>query len=203
MVNRGHALGTNQWESLPHDLQMGWKIPIQYMMNFTRLREVHPIITVEQYLRMHNLPPELEASNGAWNREAYHTQASVFAEDQSKRPTLFSIQNMWYDPWTISRVDYIPEAMKARGKWSPEGGDHQNGAHGFWPETEMSSISQYLHQGLGQDTNTLQWDRAVQLLRETQATSRWDLNTDEGITEALQANGWEVLYTFHSVCVGY
>lgn len=42
------------------------------MLNMTLLRSSQPVITTAEYLRLHNIPEELELSNGNWGREAYH-----------------------------------------------------------------------------------------------------------------------------------
>ena len=199
MINKGQMVGSTEWDNRPYEQQMGFRVPIQYMLNVTRLRSMHPTITVAQYLHMHNLPEELETTNGRWDRTAYHAQAAVLDEDQSHLPSLFVVENHWYDPWQTMRVDRIPDEMKARGGWTPEGGDSSIGERGHWSDVELSDIGQHLKDGLGERSVVHDWDRAVELLRETDASEQWDLGTDEGVQTALEANGWEVLYTFKSV----
>lgn len=199
MVNKSEVLGSSEWNDRPYEQQMGFRIPIQYMLNVTRLRSLNPTITVAQYLRIHNLVEDLEAKNGAWLRDWYHVQAAALDEDQSHLPSLYVIENHWYDPWQTTRVDQVPDDMKVRGGWTSEGGDAHIGEHGHWTNTELSDIGVHLKEGLDERSVVLEWDRAVELLRETDAPSHWDLGTDEGVQSALEANGWEVLYTFKSV----
>ncbi|VDB85455.1 unnamed protein product [Peniophora sp. CBMAI 1063] len=199
MINKGKMVGSTEWDNRPYEQQMGFRVPIQYMLNVTRLRSMHPTITVAQYLRLHNLPEDLEANDGRWQREAYHVQAAALDDDQSHLPSLSVIENHWYDPWQTTRVDRVPDAMKERGGWVPEGGDAALGERGHWTKVELNDIGQHLKDGLGERSAVHDWDRAVELLRETDAAAHWDLGTDKGVQTALQANGWEVLYTFKSV----
>jgi hypothetical protein len=74
------------------------------MVDFKHLRSRYNVITVREYLLLHGLDPELERSNGAWDRDAYHTS--------EPKPSLAVIRNHEYDPSTIVRVDQMPPVAK-------------------------------------------------------------------------------------------
>lgn len=46
--------------------QLAWRVPITVRLNMTLLRSTQPVITVAEYLRLHNIPEE--ASDGGWIR---------------------------------------------------------------------------------------------------------------------------------------
>lgn len=111
-VNRGDAVGTEDWRSWPLAQQMGWRVDIRYvyiqsaksvdrnsifprtMFNISHVRERHNVILVAEYLHLHDLPADLESSNGAWKRTEYHQNASII---NHKRPSMFEFANDWYD----------------------------------------------------------------------------------------------------------
>ncbi|KAI0316209.1 hypothetical protein OF83DRAFT_1173097, partial [Amylostereum chailletii] len=201
MVNKGDALHSDEWRQLPHDKQMGFRVPIQLMLNLTRMRELHPVVLVSDYLRLHGLPADVEASDGRWQRETYHASPAVFpphAQDADALPTLFVVENHHYDPLGSTRVDRIPYDMKQRGGWTPDGGDPARGERGHWPEALMTATKQKLHNALSVNSATLGWERARYIVREAGSTE-YDLDTDEGVEMALRVNGWETLYTFNAV----
>ncbi|KAF9511689.1 hypothetical protein BS47DRAFT_1468488 [Hydnum rufescens UP504] len=107
MVNRGDAIGSSEWRELPIDQQMGWRVPIGVMVDFKHLRSRYNVITIREYLLLHGLDPELERSNGAWARDAYHTS--------DPKPSLAVIRNHEYDPSSIVRVDRLPPVAKEVG----------------------------------------------------------------------------------------
>jgi hypothetical protein len=206
IVNKSEAMHTSEWDDQPYKMQMGFVIPIQYMVNFTRLRDAHPVLTVAQYLRLHDLPSELESSDGSWLRDAYHTRAPALAvgSDVARPPTLFVVENHWYVRWNEEavRVDRFPEDMKQRGGWVPEGWKASTGERGSWAAESMSAVGNYLVENAPKNPGPtlLEWEHAAELLKKL-GLETWDLESDEGITQALQDNGWEVLYTFKSTCV--
>jgi len=55
MVNRGDAVGSDDWRELPIEQQMAFRIPISTMINLPHLRAHQPVITVSEYLRLHGL----------------------------------------------------------------------------------------------------------------------------------------------------
>lgn len=171
MVNRGDALGSNEWRELPVEEQMGWVIPINLMMNITHLRETHPVITVSDYLRLHGVDPTAEASNGQWQRDRYHASdvKNVFT---GKTPELYIIQNEWYDEGEIVRVDKISDEIKARMR--------EDEAHGA-----LHALAGDLPQNVALD-----WNRTQEIL------NIWD---DHELEKIMVEHGWEVLHTFRPV----
>ena len=81
MVNRGDAVGKDEWRKLPIEKQMAFRIPISLMIDLPHLRAHHPVITVSEYLRFHGQDPESESSRGSWERELYHSHSNVFEAD--------------------------------------------------------------------------------------------------------------------------
>ena len=98
MVNRGDAVGLDDWRELPIEQQMAFRIPISIMIDLPHLRAHHPVITVSEYLRLHGLDPEAESSRRSWERELYHSHPNVFESNKTKMPSLFVIENQWYEP---------------------------------------------------------------------------------------------------------
>ncbi|KAI0031155.1 hypothetical protein K488DRAFT_52672 [Vararia minispora EC-137] len=195
MVNKGDAVGWEEWRSLPTEQQMGWRIPISLMVNITQIREKHPVILISDWLRMHGRSPDEERSNGMWHRDFYHASASVFEEDETKTPSLFVVENRWYDPQNVIRVDRIPDDMKERGYWEPEGGNEDAGERGHWPVQPETKVSEHLDAIAG-DNAFMDFDSAKQALQEGITGVVWDLSSDEKIINLLRDNGWEVLYTY-------
>ncbi len=85
MVNRGDAVGSDDWRDLPMENQMAFRIPISIMMDLPHLRAQHPVITVSEYLRLHEQDPEVESSTGSWERELYHSHPNVFESNKTNR----------------------------------------------------------------------------------------------------------------------
>ena len=191
MVNKNDAIGWEQWRELPYEQQMGFRIPISVMIDLPRLRERHPVITTLEYLRLHGQDPESESSSGYWPRESYISHPNVFETNRTKTPTQFIIENQWYDPQGINRVDHIPESMKNRGKWEHHFGPEIGETAGFWPEEEPTDISICLTSALLEGKPVLSWEIAKRCVSASQ-------NNDEVVEDLLKANGWEVLHTFHS-----
>ncbi|KDQ16760.1 hypothetical protein BOTBODRAFT_106823 [Botryobasidium botryosum FD-172 SS1] len=136
MVNRGDAIGWAEWRELPIEQQMGWRIPMEIMLDIPHLRKTHSVILVSEYLKLHDLDPEIEWSNGAWNRDRY-------SEGTPKR-TVRVIPNDAYDPSTILRVDELKN-LPAAG--------HRDGL-----------VYTTLMNAMGTDQNVLEWEVARALL---------------------------------------
>ncbi|KAH9954442.1 hypothetical protein BC827DRAFT_1143894 [Russula dissimulans] len=196
MVNKNDAIGVEQWRNLPYEQQMGFRIPISVMIDLPRLRERHPVITASEYLRLHGQDPESESSSGYWSRESYISHPNIFETTKTKTPTQFVIENHWYDPHGINRVDYIPESMKKRGKWEHHFGPEIGETAGYWPDEEPTEISLRLTSALAEDKYILSWETAKRCLEASQIGSEVDLDNDEAVEDVLKANGWEVLHTF-------
>jgi hypothetical protein len=196
MVNHGDAIGSDEWRLLPTDDQMSWRVPISVMLNMTLLRNIHPVITVSEYLQLHNLSADVEESNGRWERNKYHINPYIF-DDTHQTPSLHVIENAWYDSWSINRIDKIPEDMKKRGGWNAEGGDPLKGEKGQWGDTPITSLYVTLQNALPTRPKVLEWDRTCQILRENGRTAE----SDDDVERILNENGWEVLYTYQGALV--
>lgn len=223
MVNKGDAIGWDEWRKLPIEEQMAWKIPINTMFNITHLRRTHPVITVNEYLRLHNFSADTEWSNGAWLRSTYHQHANVFESDPQKKPSLHVIENWWFDPEGVNRVDELPEDMKIRGNWSDEGGDLSKGQKGsFDSNVTTTTTSRLLSIAMPSGQSVLSWDEARRALQydvpedegeshveephsdenseapevKDVKTRRWNVTSDEDLENVIRMHGWEVLYTF-------
>ncbi len=195
MVNRGDALGSDEWRELPIENQMAFRIPISVMIDLPHLRARHPVITVSEYLRLHGQNLEAESSNGHWQRDFYHTHPNVFESNKTKTPSLFVIENEWYDPSGSTRVDYVPQAMKERGNWERYSPPQRQETSGYWPFVPPTNISRRLASG---NRDVVDWDIAKDILRSSELEREVDYDDDKAVENVLNANGWEVLHTFYS-----
>jgi len=182
MINKGDATGLDEWRSLPIEQQMGFRIPISVMLDLRRLRARHPVVTASEYLRLHGQAPEIESTSGYWPRGLYHTRPNIFESDQTKTPSLFVIENHWYDPQGTTRVDYIPEEMKSR--------------RDLTREEEPTEISKLLWDEADQWSVIADWEPAKDALKLSGLVPEVDLDDDVVFEGILNANAWEVLYTF-------
>jgi hypothetical protein len=198
MVNRGDALGSDEWRELPIEKQMAFRIPISIMIDLPRLRARHPVITVSEYLRLHRLDPEAESSRGSWQRGLYHSHPNIFESNKTKTPSLFVVENQWYQPSGSNRVNYIPQAMKERGNWERYSPSQSQELGGYWPSVEPTEISQRLTNALGDDPPVLDWDTAKSILETSELEPEINLDDDKVVEDVLNANGWEILHTFLS-----
>ena len=198
MVNRGDATGSEEWRELPIEQQMAFRIPISVMLDLGHLRARHPVITVSEYLRLHGQDSQSESSNGHWLRESYHTHPTVFESNRTRTPSLFIIQNHWYDPLDTTRVDYIPKEMKERGNWERYTNSYSLESSGYWPFVVPTNISRRLKNATPEGAVVLDWDVAKDTLRSSELDPEVDLDDDDVLEDVLNANGWEVLHTFIS-----
>jgi hypothetical protein len=111
---------------------------------------------------------------------------NVFESNQTKRPSLFVIENHLYDPESTNRVDYIPQEMKRRGNWT---------------EDEQTEISKLLYGRMDQRDIVADWESAKDALKSSGLGPDVDLDDDAVVEDILNANGWEVLYTFSHLWV--
>lgn len=192
MINRGDAINSDEWRQLPEEQQMGWRVPMSVMLNLTLLRHFQPVITVAEYLRIHDLSEDLELSNGQWDTQIYHQNSSVY-DAQGNPPSLHIIENGWYDPQTLNRVDRLPDEMKSRGQWDALLGDLGSEKYGDWPSPSKTKAYLALEQALQERPYVLRFDQARQILRHNGIQG---VASDEGLIQVLNNNGWEVLYTF-------
>jgi hypothetical protein len=181
MVNKNDAFGLDEWRELPIEQQMGFRIPITVVLDLARLRARGPVITASEYLRLHSQGPEAESTSGAWPRGLYHMYPNVFESNQTNGPSLFVIENHWYDPESTNRVDYIPQEMKSRGNWT---------------EHDQTEISKLLRESSDPRSMVADWEPAKDALRSSGLEPDVDLDDDAVVEDILNTNGWEVLYTF-------
>jgi len=181
MVNKNDAFGYDVWRELPMEQQMEFRFPISVVLDVARLRARGPVITASEYLRLHGQGPEAESTTGSWPRGSYHMYPNVFESNQTKKPSLFVIENQWYDPENTNRVDYIPQEMKRRGNWT---------------EDEQTEISKLLRESADQRSIVADWGPAKDVLKSFGFGPDVDLDEDSVVENILNANGWEVLYTF-------
>ena len=181
MVNKNDALGLDEWRELPMEQQMGFRIPISVVLDLARLRARGPVITALEYLRLHGQGPEAESTSGSWPRGSYHMYANVFESNQTKKPSLFVIENHWYEPESTNRVDYVPQEMK-RDLLSNS--------------PEQIEISKQLRGRADQRGIVADWEPAKDALKASGLGSDVDLDDDAVVEDILNANGWEVLHTF-------
>jgi len=181
MVNKNDALGLDEWRELPMEQQMGFRIPISVVLDLARLRARGPVITALEYLRLHGQGPEAESTSGSWPRGLYHMYANVFESNQTKKPSLFVIENHWYEPESTNRVDYVPQEMK-RDLLSNS--------------PEQIEISKQLRGRADQRGIVADWEPAKDALKASGLGSDVDLDDDAVVEDILNANGWEVLHTF-------
>jgi hypothetical protein len=196
MVNKGDAIGWDEWRGLSIEQQMGFRIPISLMIDLARIRERHAVITASDYLRLHGRGPEEESINGYWLRDWYHTHANMFEPDKSKLPSLFVIENHWYDPQGVNRVDYIPLAMKKRGKWIRYSNSESPETGGYWSPVEPTDVSTRLTSAMLEGKAIMDWNTAKYVLASAELGGEVNFEDDEAVEGVLNAHGWEVLHTF-------
>ena len=196
MVHRGDAVYRDEWCDLPIDKQMAFRLPISIMLDLPRLRARHPVIILSEYLRLHGLDPEIEASNGQWQRELYHTQPNIFESNRTNTPSLFVVESYRYMPWGTTRVDYVPQAMKDRGNWQPHSMSEIQETTEYWPFVVPTDISTRLRE-VRQMQGEMNWDTVKVTLRAaSELVPDVNLDDDEALEKVLNVNGWEVLHTF-------
>ncbi|KAG2032417.1 hypothetical protein BDR03DRAFT_903722 [Suillus americanus] len=193
MVNRGDATAKDEWRQLPIEKQMAWRIPVSLMFNLTHLRETHAVITVSDYLRLHNISADVETTNGHWDTDLYHRGANIFS-DSRVEPSLYVIKNEWYDAGVI-RVDQLPQTMRERGGWNIT-----HGQVGSWAITEETPLSKALHDAMTSGASVLDWDTVLVVVGDNNDPLETESSSTGGIASALEENGWEVLYTYGGAC---
>ncbi|KAH9058115.1 hypothetical protein EDB87DRAFT_952861 [Lactarius vividus] len=199
MVNKSDAIGSDEWREIPIEQQIGFRIPISVIVNITHLRNRQPVITASEYLRLHGQDPESESSSGFWPRQSYHTHSNVFETNKTKTPSLFVIENDWYEPRGTIRVDYIPEAMKRRGKLEHHPGlDNYDGSTQYWPPLEPTKLSSDLAETLRWQ-NAMPWYIAKHIVKSSDLGKGVNPDDDGAVEDLLNAHGFEVLHTFKNV----
>ena len=200
MINRNDGSDDDYWRKFPIEHQRGFRVPISAIVNMTNLRNRQPVITVSEYLRLHGQDPESESISGFWSRQQYHTHPNVFEANKTKTPSLFIIENQWYQYEGTNRVDYIPEAMKRRGNLElipkPENYD----VNDYWPPMEPTELSGRLTANLPSDGAIIDW-RTVEKVLKSSIDLVGEVNIDDhkAVEKVLNAHGLEVLHTFEDV----
>ena len=198
MVNRKD--GSDSWKGVPIEQQMGFRIPISVIVNMTHLRNRQPVITASDYLRLHGQDPESESKNGFWSHQHHHTPPNVFEANKTNTPSLFIIEDKWYQYEGTNRVNYIPEAMKRRGNLEripkPENYDLDD----YWPPIEPTGLSRRLAAKLPSEFSTIDWRAVEEVLGNSiDLVGEVNLNDNKAVEEVLNTHGWEVLRTFEDV----
>ena len=143
-------------------------------MNITHLRRTNPVLTVSDYLRLHDQDPTTEANDGVWRHDRYDSHLNVVT---GKIPSLATIPNSRYDPSNIVRVDEITQDLeRARTNVVIEDSDIERALYAVLPKGKF----------------VLDWEAAQFAL---------DIWSDISLEEAVVNNGWAVLYTYTSVYV--
>ncbi|KAG8895708.1 hypothetical protein FRC01_012239 [Tulasnella sp. 417] len=173
MVNRGDAIGWGEWRDLPIEKQMGWRIPMDTMLDLPHLRKTWPVILVREYLEMHGMDPNKEWSNGAWHRTDYLVELA----DGSKF-SLYNVKNNVYDPENVVRVDsrepFIQRGIKE---------DADTGSVGLKLYSAMTSKN---------SKNVIDLDDARNAVGDLMKNQR----DDNELQKLLEENGWVVLHTY-------
>ncbi|KAG9045288.1 hypothetical protein FS837_006553 [Tulasnella sp. UAMH 9824] len=173
MVNRGDAIGWGEWRDLPIEKQMGWRVPMDTMLDLPHLRKTWPVILVREYLELHGMDPNKEWSNGAWHRTDY-----LADKPDGSKYTLFNVKNNLYDPDNVVRVDrkepFIQKGIKE---------DADSGSIGLKLYSMMTSKN---------SKNVIDFEDA----RSAVEGSMKNRNDDKELQQLLEENGWVVLHTY-------
>lgn len=173
MVNKNDVLHSSEWHALPPADQMAWQIPIDLMLNITHIRQTHSVITAVDYLRLHGLRGSAEALDGRWSLDAYHSRPHTLT---NQYPSLRKIQHVEYEPKHVVRVDYVSPELHQKATVIPQD----------------QALADALTAAIPHDRAYLTWMEAQSV------TGLW---SDAGIEEALEQNGWTVLWTYAGLYV--
>ncbi|KAF8329077.1 uncharacterized protein EI90DRAFT_2924656 [Cantharellus anzutake] len=172
MVNRGDAIGSDEWRQLPIEEQMGWRMPVGVMVDLTHLRRLHPVITTSEFLQLHGLNNSLEQTDGTFRETAY-LGASI-----APPFTISIIPNGEFDHGPhgeVVRVDRLAPL--------PPG-----------VPTNTTRITAVLLQRLEHDAwHTLDFEEVKRILKEA-GLRVWE--GEDELEHLLEAEGWVLLYTF-------
>lgn len=173
MVNRGDAIGWGEWRDLPIEKQMGWRVPMDTMLDLPHLRKTWPVILVREYLELNGMDPNKEWSNGAWHRTDY-----LADKPDGSKFTLFNVKNNVYDPDNVVRVDRLEPLLKK----------------GIREDADTSTIALRLYSTMTSKNskNVIDFHDA----RTAIADLMKDQNDDKELERLLEENGWVVLHTY-------
>lgn len=119
MVNRGDAVHTDEWRNIPLNLQMGWKIPLEIMLDIPHLRSQDPtsstpkfrhnVLLTSEFLALQGLNVSRIKMDGSWDREYYHSGVDFenWGTHHDHPLELGVLGNDEYDPRGVVRVDTI------------------------------------------------------------------------------------------------
>lgn len=197
MVNRNDAIGLDEWRELPLDEQMGWRVPTTEMLNITLLRQYQPVILTGEFLSLHNLSAATEQNNGAWDRYKYHMGTYLFGQYPGRHPALFVIENTWFDPGDVHRVDRLPPYLKSSELWDPAGGNRNTAQIGGWKDVEITPTAAKLGAAVRDGRRLLDWHEAKWAVSDELRLVDPTMS-DVALKTLLEDNGWYVMHTFSS-----
>lgn len=172
MVNRGDAIGWGEWRDLPIEKQMGWRIPMEDMLDIPHLRKTHNVLLMSEYLQLVGIDPQREWSNGAWHRTDY------LGGPEHEKLTIHVIPNNEYDPADVFRVDSRAALLEK----------------GLKPGTDTGKVALKLFAALASKSsgNVLEWGEVKMAVADFVK----DIKDDKETEALLEANGWAVLHTY-------
>ncbi|KAG8916726.1 hypothetical protein FRC02_003623 [Tulasnella sp. 418] len=98
MVNRGEEMNVDDFKDFPVELQMGWKISLEIMLDIPHLRKYHKVILLKDWLKIHGLDPAIEIGRNGDGWPKFYSKTDP--------PTpMHMIPNNEYDPKGIVRVN--------------------------------------------------------------------------------------------------
>lgn len=149
------------------------------MLDLNQLQKLVPVITVKEYLLLHDLDPSLEVHDGYWVTERY----------QGPKTDTFTIPNdslSPFEPHGIVRVDRLP------AKPNP---------YVPIPLTKARHVYNTLWAHLSDDTVIAPSD-ALEVLKSLDVQLPGGPNSDdEKLVEIMNTYGFGALYTYHTRCV--
>ncbi|KAG8903164.1 hypothetical protein FRB99_003665 [Tulasnella sp. 403] len=171
MVNRGDAVGSDEWRHLPLVKQTAWRVPMEVMIDLPRLRKTHNVLLVREYMKLNGLDTKNEWTNGHFDRTGY------LGVEHKK--TIHVIPNDSYEPVPLVLVDHREPLQHQNISGVESGPVH---------DKLFSSLS-------GDDDLVAEWKDAKKAVAEHMR----DPESDEEFETILKQHGWATLYTFAAV----
>lgn len=181
MVNRGQAVHSTEWDGLPLNKQIAYRIPMQLMLDLPHLRKTHSVVLTSEYLKLNNLSPDLETTNGEFHRQVYLGNKKD-KDGNDMRMTLRVVKNDEYDPDRVVRVDHLGP-LASKGNANLDVGPHSTK---LWDKLRSKD-----------DHTMIQMDDARDALRDIMKNP----DDDEELEKQLNKIGWIVLHTWDGWCV--
>ncbi|KIY68498.1 hypothetical protein CYLTODRAFT_421532 [Cylindrobasidium torrendii FP15055 ss-10] len=169
LVNRVDAVHNDEWKDLG-DEKLGYRIPIDIMLNITHLRTRHPVITVAEFLELHNQSTDLEHTDGYWGRYDYNSRPNRFT---GKTPSYTVLEPDDYQRERKVRVDRIPQ------DWLDQ---HTGNLH--------ATANATLWERLDEDKGFMDWDRVEEALGSKDVAE---------LEERLERARWHTLHTYSMI----